>query len=482
MSEGRILIASRTVSQTLHEQFANLSGDRNPMHMDPVAARRTQAALPVVHGVHTLLWSLESLVATNRIDAPIQRIQARFLHWTYLGDDAVLSVSDQSPVNPDAAQVEVRGLPVLSIALEYGEQALSASVSYDAVLSARSKARDLSFAELPGHRGDAFVNSSAAVQAIFPRLAQFVGAKCVAELLACTYIVGMECPGLHSLFARLDAILRSGPAQRGLHYEVVQHDERFRKARIAVKGSSIEGTLEVFVRHPPVAQASVEDIAKQVESTEFTGMRALVIGGSRGLGESTAKIIATGGGEVVISYVLGKQDAESLAESLRKRGGKATSFAYDVRQPAEAQTANLKVSPTHLFYFATSSIARPRYEMFSAATYADFTQFYVRGFYDLCCALTKSRSSAQKLIAHYPSSVYVDARPPGMIEYAMAKAAGELLCAEINANMPQIHVLTSRLPRLPTDQTTGLLMERSVNALDTLIPIVREMMRLATTV
>jgi acyl dehydratase len=40
--------------------FAALSGDWNPMHMDPVAARRTQAGLPAVHGIHGLLWALEN--------------------------------------------------------------------------------------------------------------------------------------------------------------------------------------------------------------------------------------------------------------------------------------------------------------------------------------------------------------------------------------------------------------------------------------
>jgi acyl dehydratase len=51
-------ISSRVVSEAMQEQFARLSGDRNPMHMDAVAARRTQAGKPVVHGVHTLLWAL----------------------------------------------------------------------------------------------------------------------------------------------------------------------------------------------------------------------------------------------------------------------------------------------------------------------------------------------------------------------------------------------------------------------------------------
>ena len=43
--------------------FAELSGDYNPVHIDPVKARRTNFGSPVVHGVHALLWALENLVA-----------------------------------------------------------------------------------------------------------------------------------------------------------------------------------------------------------------------------------------------------------------------------------------------------------------------------------------------------------------------------------------------------------------------------------
>jgi len=38
--------------------FAKLSGDYNPLHLDPVLARRLLFGRQVVHGLHALLWSL----------------------------------------------------------------------------------------------------------------------------------------------------------------------------------------------------------------------------------------------------------------------------------------------------------------------------------------------------------------------------------------------------------------------------------------
>ena len=43
-----------------------------------------------------------------------------------------------------------------------------------------------------------------------------------------------------------------------------------------------------------------------------------------------------------------------------------------------------------------------------------------------------------------------------MTEYTMSKAAAEILCADINAQMPKVRITVSRLPRLLTDQTVVL--------------------------
>ena len=55
------MLASRTFTEADQMRFAAVSGDRNPMHLDALLARRTQAGVPVVHGVHLLLWGLDAL-------------------------------------------------------------------------------------------------------------------------------------------------------------------------------------------------------------------------------------------------------------------------------------------------------------------------------------------------------------------------------------------------------------------------------------
>ncbi len=56
--------------------FASLSGDVNPMHVDPIAARRTQAGAPAVHGMHMVLWTVDALIAAGCMAGPIATLQS----------------------------------------------------------------------------------------------------------------------------------------------------------------------------------------------------------------------------------------------------------------------------------------------------------------------------------------------------------------------------------------------------------------------
>ena len=144
-----------------------------------------------------------------------------------------------------------------------------------------------------------------------------------------------------------------------------------------------------------------------------------------------------------------------------------------MRQPPADQILPLERAPSHLFYFATGTIYRPKSGVLSASLLAECLQFYVQGFYDLCLALTTH--SGRPLSALYPSTVFLDERPAGLAEYAMAKAAGEQLCADMNLYLPGVRVFVPRLPKLPTDQTAGVLPERETDALEALLPVLRAM-------
>ena len=61
---------SRTFTAQDQSALAQLSGDYNPLHLDPAAARRLGFGSPVVPGIHSLLWALDAWLE-NRSE-PIQ--------------------------------------------------------------------------------------------------------------------------------------------------------------------------------------------------------------------------------------------------------------------------------------------------------------------------------------------------------------------------------------------------------------------------
>lgn len=61
-----------------------------------------------------------------------------------------------------------------------------------------------------------------------------------------------------------------------------------------------------------------------------------------------------------------------------------------------------------------------------------------------------------------------------MAEYAMAKAAGEVLCDEIIRTERLPLVLWRRLPRMLTDQTGTLAKVAAEDALEVMLPVTRE--------
>jgi NAD(P)-dependent dehydrogenase (short-subunit alcohol dehydrogenase family) len=475
----------------MQDQFAAFSGDRNPIHTDPLAARRTPAGLQVVHGVHTVLWALESLVERGHVVSPLIGIKVRFSNWAYLHEVADLNLPIEGLTDPGSFQVRALGVSVLTADLIYGLPTLRA---LDRKLTPTPaapllRAIDLTFGQLDDRSGDAFTASPKDASELFPHLSAFLSATAVAELAACSYIVGMECPGAHSMLSSLDlaiGTINSAHADRAaLHYEVSYHDERFHKARIAVTGATIYGTLDVFMRTPPVEQLPMQALAARIEASEFVGVNALIIGGSRGLGELTAKLIAAGGGTPMITYALGKIEAEQVVAHIHAWGGKAEAMPYDVCLPPEQQIAGTAGTFTHLFYFATNPIFKPKGALVSIASLTAFTTFYLHGFHDLCLHLIKSRGAytvgTQDLIAFYPSSTSIEERPLGMTEYAMVKAAGEQMCRDMNQHVPGLHIVTNRLPRIRTDQTASVIPGRDVDPVAILLPILRQMKRLFMT-
>lgn len=280
------------------EWFAEMSGDFNPVHLDPVVARRELSGAMVVHGVHLLLWALDAFfnVRSSR-GARIAHFKCSFRAPVYLDVPVEIQVGSASEMGGKLTLAQ-NGRKTAKIVFELRpSRPRPPAPTFRRAQEWVRHASDLPLSNLLGKRGRVPLEAGGAeVFRRFARVAEAMGPEGILDLLAITRVVGMECPGWHSLLSAVELTVRPECSPDGLQYVVEEVDRRMGLVVMNVAGACLCGKTTVFHRPGRVAQIRFADARKRVQPERFSGQRALIIGGSRGLGETTAKLVAAGGG------------------------------------------------------------------------------------------------------------------------------------------------------------------------------------------
>jgi hypothetical protein len=421
---------------------------------------------PVVHGVHVLLWALEQW---TRHPVHLVSVRAAFRKPVYLDRDVTLDIVQES-----AERVRLVVRVVEGVALEASVSARAGGVAESTIAQTawleRSDPCELTPAAIAGARGElALALDDARARETFPQNLANLGRTQLAELLAVTRLVGMVCPGQHSLLGGIDLDEKASDAP-ALAYEVTSFTPKYSRLSIAINGPTWTGRVEAFHR-PPSAPVTMDDVVRAVPGAIAQGQRALVIGGSRGIGETFAKAIAAGGGDVCLTYRSGGDDAARVVSDIRSSGFRATAMHYDVLSPPDLRASwPLSGPPTHLYYLATPTLFSIRKgTLFDPAELDLLLRYYVFGLHAAVAACNAAGS--ERLIVWTPSTTMLDAISGGTA-YCVAKAAMEELCRRL-PEMFRVTVHAPRLGRIDTDQTAGLIVLPPAPAL----PIVIEQLQ-----
>lgn len=464
-------IAKRTYRlQDLH-WFAAASGDWNPIHVDPLAARRLIAGDVVIHGILTLLWAMDAHFAA-RGHCP-GGVSASF-HRPILLEEPLALTRETSGLDDVRLAITQAGEEMTTILLASRGREIDGAPANAPPPHADPIAH--AFPDLKGLTGALPVTAEAdQLRQAFPHAVTTLGILPVASIIGLSRIVGMHCPGLHSLFTGLNLRFEPALCEPLIRWQVVRHTIPQAPVRIAVAGGGLSGQLDAFVRPPFTAQPTIANVARSVAGNAFAGQVALIIGGSRGLGELTAKLVAAGNGRAIVTYRHGSADAQRVADEIAGSGKYCRTLKLDVAQPDEAVATLISdgISPTHVYYFASPRIGHTRNRRFDAGLFANLSRIYVDAFACLAILLAKEIPSGIKMF--YPSTVFLDELPRDFAEYIAAKAAGEALCKYLERYIPGLTVLVRRLPRLPTDQTAGLIRQTTEDPLRVLLGVVNEM-------
>jgi acyl dehydratase len=468
------MIETRRLTLDDSRAFAALSGDFNTQHLDPVRARRFLFGASVIHGIHLVLVALDVVVAGNGSRSSLRSINVLFSSPAPTGD-AVSFAIEERPENVTTLLVRLGGRIIITIDATWsgGGDAARPGIPDELFISSSSANRKIEDVKAYWSSVPLAVDRTT-LRRLFPNLAANLPADQIAVLLAATRIVGMDCPGTNSIFATLNIEFETPPLDEPpmMDFEVTQTRPARNLCTIAIRAPGASGQINALFRPPLFEQPNVAPIRSRVPPGAFAAQRILIIGGSRGLGELAAKIAAVGGGETIITYMRGRDDALRVADDIITQGGSSSTLPYDATANGAAlqPLRRSESSFTHIYYFATPRIEPNRTGKFDEAAFAKYCSYYVDGLNRLATRFLVGRSVP--LAIFNPSTIYIDQPDARFAEYAAAKLDSERLCAQLQKSNPEVlKVFAPRLPRLRTDQTIGLHGSDAPLALETLLEV-----------
>jgi len=466
---------SRSFSIADNVKFARVSGDWNPLHVDPVLARRTLYGENVAHGMHVALWVLDAAMGVHDMTAQFTSFQADFLKPIRVGDHVQWELVEEDDPSTLRLSVHAAGKTVSTLHVQWVVIEEPGSTSVVLGQPTKNDCEEPALPELKDSSGMFGLNfDRAETKKLLPNLCRIFPDWQLASLLSLTDIVGMRAPGLNSIFLGCDIQFEGDSAPtREMAYRVTRAHKITGLVKIEVEQPALFGTMKAVYRPTPASQPTYAEVLNVIDDGLFQGHRALIVGGSRGLGETIAKMCAAGGASVVLTYANGREDAERIASEIRDGGGEANVARLDVTEmPSSTSWLPDLWNPTALFYFASPPIIVGETTEFVEELYDRYYRFYVSGLSDLIQHLHEAGQGPKSLF--YPSSVFLDEAIPNAAEYIAAKEAGEALCEQLRKTYSQMEVCVPRLPRMLTDQTVSIMPLEYPDTVGAMLPILKD--------
>lgn len=467
------MTAKKIFAQEDQLWFAVRSGDHNPLHMDAKWAGHHFPGSQVVHGMHILLWGLDILLQSKPLS--LNKIQATWIKPVVLGDQVRLEWNFEATM----LRVFLGREPVLVVRLET-EGRLASAREFRAIGEALAAPIERDFETMAASHGMVALPAGAALLSErFSALSSSIGPQALAGLAGLSTLVGMHCPGLHSMLSEVEVTFSATAEQPALEYAVKRWMPQFSRLEIKAEGLGLEAQAHAFAGQVPRPPAN-ELVREAVAADEFSGSSPLIIGASAGLGSITARLLAAGGARPTLTWRGSVDDLRETGGAIRTLAGQSDEVFFDILSVDKGLEALRRVSwqGQQVYFFATPRIFRRHVDLYSPADLAAFWQVYIDGFYELVTGLMAQRAN-RPLHIFYPSSTAVEDGTPELLEYAMAKEAGERLCQRLQQKFKHLTITVVRLPRIATRQTQTFVRVAAKTPLEVMLPIIRRVQKVS---
>ena len=466
-NKNLINLGSRAFTGQDQTNFAKFSNDYNPIHLDKKYARKTLPGTTIVHGVHAVLWSIELLLSKYQFIYTEYKV---YFH-KYIKENSIVNVFWDLK------------LCKLIIKNKYDLNLVTIScMNKSSITELNKKTYKInkdSISEKPIkmeiqkiNEGDSipifFSGKEDVINKVLPLLSKSLDHEIIKEIALQSYIVGMKVPGLNSLLAGINFTLSFLDQQQTLSIKHV--NKYFNSVKSKYLGKNITSILETFFRPEPVKPISCAEILNlNFKLPNLKNKSVFVVGGSRGLGAVTSKLLACAGARVTLSYNFGKQEALAVADDIKSVGGLCKVIQFTV-SPLQTYDV-LDDRYEHMYYFPTNKIFHDDIKKSDNEIYNSFHEIYVDCFKSLAEFLIK-KSQTKKIF--YPSSIAIDKPIDTLKDYIEAKKEGEQVCRLLQKKF-LIKIICPRLNRILTDQTNTIVPIKFDNPVNTMLVSIKQM-------
>jgi len=439
-------------------QFSEISGDKNSLHMNPEIARKFRYRKPVVHGV--LPFSFISLLQHDFPNKKIcfTEISIKFKAPIFIGYEIYLSVqyhenegeyhfnaewydnktdaelikstgsfcliTQSKNVNHINSQGQERKCFVLDNLVEnlltrddIYKQSESFQFVIDSGLSLKYR-EILQHAQLGGVEVLCDINTN------------LIGTLLISTL------VGMRLPGRYATLLSLKISYKktldyiNNYVMEGSVEKVATSSGKI-KSLISITSNNEEyavGSADVLINPPPRKLINCKEILDDYLDMGIKGKVVLITGASRGIGASAAKLFAMHGAKVVVNYLSGKTDADFVVKDIKASGGEAIAVQCDIRDRIQvkqmlSKTVDYFGSVDVLVNNAVKDFHPKSVLLLTWEDYLDELEVSLKGMHNCCQEVIEifKKKKQGKIIGL--SSIIVDNPITGQNKYITAKSA-----------------------------------------------------------
>lgn len=449
--------------------FAKLSNDFNPIHVDSLYAWRSMFGKQLVHGIHQVLICLEDLAKNINEKIFISKISAKFEYPAGVNEIISIDNINFSETYSEYVIKNERGLTLTTIKVNYKKKSFN-DVKFKRIDYSMSPLEPTNFAK--ENLVEPLYYDKTFFKELFTYSSFYVSPVNLAVLLASTRIVGMKYPGLNSIYnAFTFEFNENANLSNSIHYSVSDKHITLNMLNIKLDDTFIHGQIKAFIRPVAPKYKTLKELNGLLPVNSFKNQRALIIGGTRGIGLQCLRLLASAGASTMFTYFKNSNEADKIVEEFANESINTNYLQVDVSNLSKESLETIKAfNPTSIYYFATPKILNNNSNL-DENLLQKFISYYVIG---LDKILVNLKSEIKPLI-FVPSTVYLDEKPTNLSEYIIAKSASEMFLKLLEKKGYKIY--NPRFPKVSTEQTMSLFKQKTVEPEEVLLKELQSMIK-----